>query len=223
MDKAKPTIFSGPMVKAILDNRKNQTRRVLKVSRRLRNKGWEYPIPSSGRLVIRDGYAWDDEPGRTEPLSGYLYQPGDLLWVKETCWIWGRWHRNGKTLTGRQAWRFKPIDRNILRERPLETAKRGGGDGWVYRNARFMPRWASRITLEVTGTRIERMQEISEEDAKAEGVPCKLEGSDENQWGPLALLNFGRLWTSLYPAGPKSWDANPWVVVIEFKRVEQSP
>jgi hypothetical protein len=86
-----------------------------------------------------------------------------------------------------------------------------------YRHARFMPRWASRITLEITNVRVERLQDISEADAQAEG--CRGPVSKETMWetGLVPSEAFERLWTQIN--GLDSWAANPWVWVIEFKRV----
>ncbi len=91
-----------------------------------------------------------------------------------------------------------------------------------------MPRWASRLTLDVTGVRVERLQDITEEDAKAEGVerdtePCAHGGrtcAESRCMGQTYRAGFCQLWCRLY--GPDSWDANPWVWVVEFKRAEVS-
>jgi hypothetical protein len=77
----------------------------------------------------------------------------------------------------------------------------------------FMPRWASRITLEVTGIRVERLQDISEADANAEGVKHSL----HLPGGRFARENFAHLWWTIH--GDESWDANPWVWVVEFRRL----
>jgi len=93
--------------------------------------------------------------------------------------------------------------------------------GFKRRPSIFMPRWASRITLEITGVRVERLNEISREDAKAEGLwPSPGNGLEMVNGGPYgnAQLAFRALWESIN--GPGSWDANPWVWVVEFRRVQ---
>jgi hypothetical protein len=211
--KERPIIFSSPMVRAILQGRKTQTRRVAKLN-------------LSGRVAL-GGKNWhcDDPEAR---LASPYGQPGDRLYVKEQCWIWGRWTRNGLTKTGRQKWRFIVAgDRRVIFEKPDATAKRSapeglhGKSGWVYRNARFMPRWASRITLEIVAVRIERLQDISQPDAKAEGVDGYLYARPGVPGERLLYRKaFMELWGSIN--GSKqgcSWSSNPWVWVVEFKRV----
>lgn len=227
--RERPILFSGAMVRAIIDGRKTQTRRVLKFQ----------PLYEP---ICRDDI-WSDY--HCDGFHCPYGQPGDRLWVREACWIWGRWVRNGTTKTGRQKWRFRQTGAPLVRyEKPELTIKRGGGQGWVYRHARFMPRLASRILLEVTGVRVERVQEISEADAIAEGATFLDLG--KNQWGnkldgwsmddphprdherclgtaQYAFANYinrlhgGPNWN--FKSEPSLWDANPWIWVIEFKRI----
>ena len=195
--KEKPILFSGPMVRAILDGRKTQTRRVVK------------PQPA---YVNSLGIPfW---PGGKGPVD-YRLCPhgaeGDRLWVKET-------HR------------FDGIDQRIgVREKRIEElsyrADMEGDpscDDCAWRPSIFMPRWASRITLEIVSVRVERLQDISEEDAIAEGVTVHMDAvitaaTIPGVKGP-AYLEYFDLWESIN--GPGSWDANPWVWVIEFKRIQ---
>jgi hypothetical protein len=173
--KERPILFSGPMVRAILDGRKTQTRRVVK----LRNDSCGDPImPNDPRMPC--------------PFGG----PGDRLWVKET---------HGPSAGGM-------------------VYRADGGtacpDGGKWRPSIFMPRWASRITLEVTGVRVERLQDISQADAMAEGVTQGvyrgLTGSIVATCEDQVVEGYRELWQSIN--GPGSWDANPWVWVVEFKR-----
>ena len=149
-------------------------------------------------------------------------QPGDQLWVRETC-------RAEELPDGMDGVRYL-ADHEFIALRPCECAV----DRWLDMRdygkrpspvsrvktvpAIHMPRWASRITLEITGVRVERLQEINETDASAEGVDI---------WGKGALSKDGQdadpsdkfrwLWGSIN--GPDSWSANPWVWVVEFKRI----
>ncbi|MFN8993924.1 MAG: hypothetical protein ACK5X3_09750, partial [Pseudomonadota bacterium] len=140
-------------------------------------------------------------------------QPGDRLWVRE-AWL---------TVDGESA--FYRAD-----YAPDAKGERDHGVSW--RPAMFMPRWASRIELKVTGIRVERLQDISEADAVAEGVERTVTGdgwrrycNDEQQEAAgltpcsSAIGSFQSLWESIN--GPGAWGANPWVWVVEFRRIEQ--
>lgn len=212
----RPIIFAAPMVRALLDGRKSQTRRIL---------------GKSGRCNIFEPGAWADEyvldPGNAEwRACDTPYAPGDLLWVREsfsyadylaeTVWYWA--------------------DGNIAEfdcSRPKPSI--------------HMPRWASRLTLRVTDVRVQRLQDISEEDAIAEGIyrvdptpedlangctpddfvfraPGTRQGwgrdkadRDSEQWGPDARFAFRLLWNHLH--GEDAWTVNPWVAAISFETI----
>lgn len=164
--KERPILFSGPMVRAILDGRKTQTRRVVK--------------PRQGML--------DDWTGLPCPYG----KPGDRLWVRETCYF------------------EQPHGEVIYRADPgSEKALDPEFTGLRWRPSIHMPRWASRITLEIVNVRVERLQDIRVDDARAEGVTAK--------W---PVHGFRNLWQSINGFG--SWDANPWVWVVEFRNMERS-
>ena len=186
----KPILFSGPMVKAILDGRKTMTRRVLK--------------PKKYACLISDG--WADEyvldPGNAEWLVQYLkFMIGDLLWVREE--FSGPW-----AVTGRPPSQWSTID-------PIWYWADGNpedGDWTKPKPSIHMPRWASRISLRVTAVKVERLQDISEDDAEAEG--CDFFGDQT-----LAYKGkFAALWAEIH--GPGAWDANPWVAAYSFERVK---
>jgi hypothetical protein len=167
----RPILFNAPMVRAILNGSKTQTRRVA--------------IPK--RSI---------EPMTDECPYG---QRGDRLWVREA------WTVN---LTGDPK-HGGPGTVPIYRAEHPHAADR-------WRPSIHMPRWASRITLEITAVRVERLRNISEADARAEGVTRPVPMLDDD---PSTYVDaFGDLWASIN--GPGSWDANPWVWVIEFRRVE---
>lgn len=202
--KERPILFSAPMVRAILEGRKSQTRRVVKLQPRTRA---DIGYHGAGRPFIRN-----PNPLRSNLACPYG-EPGDRLWVREA-------HR--------------------LTVCACTEACRGPGhvyyeaDGSGYQRVAceklrpgiHMHRWASRVTLEVTGVRVERLQDISEADAVAEGVESDFASPEyAAQYGALcgrqSRYGYAKLWTQINGRG--SWDANPWVWVVEFKRIEGTP
>ena len=184
--KERPIIFSAPMVMAILDGRKTQTRRIVKNAHMMTVDGEMVPIAA---------------------LCPYG-QPGARLWVREA------WGALPHMLGGFQ--------RESLRYR-ADGEYQNEHDAWRWRPSIHMPRWASRITLEITGVRVERLQDISEADAVAEG--CKsirpelmLDGLIV-RLGRSAVEEFRLAWEEIHGGG--SWEKNPWVWVIEFRKLEQ--
>lgn len=205
--KERPILFSSPMVRAILEGRKTQTRRVIadqendwaSVHPDGSGLGWIAwaPKPETAAFTVK---AYPGEDGFKCPHG----VPGDRLWVRET---WLDISEHGFDAGGGEHFYNK-------------VAYRASNDpvtnGSPWRPSIFMPRWASRITLEITGVRVQRVQEISEEDANAEGVvpavpTVKLLGEYR--------VAYKHLWDSLNAKRGYGWDKNPWVWVIEFKRV----
>ncbi len=191
--KERPILFSGEMVRAILEGRKTQTRRVVK-----KQPGGCiedcYPRP--------DGlFIWLHLPrgagvGMGNPFACPFGVPGDRLWVRETfC-----------TCTNEQGFDegFDPSIQTCFR---ADGKARCDPDEMTWTPSIYMPRITSRITLEITGVRVERVQDISNDEAKSEGC-------DD-------IFSFMELWDSLSKPGAK-WDGNPWVWVIGFKRVENA-
>jgi len=223
--KERPIIFNPEMVRALRRGRKTQTRRVVK---EVAGESWrraEYREHAGAPW--RSGWWFIAGSSSTGPVPCPYGQPGDRLYVREACWIWGRWSRNGSTKTGRQRWRFTAdSSHRVCFNKPVLTAKREAFDGhigrpgWVYRHARFMPRWACRTLLEITNVRVERVQEISSADAKAEGV--SLPASDcfkDINTGTKLRYEFEKLWDSINAARGFGWSANPYVWIIEFRKV----
>tara|TARA_R110002094_G_scaffold54390_7_gene65607 strand:- start:3252 stop:3815 length:564 start_codon:yes stop_codon:yes gene_type:complete len=186
------------MVRAILDGRKTQTRRVMKPQ-----PGNDNRIPWPGRknivINIRDD--------RVPQLCPYG-QPGDRLWVRETFRLFDS-HQECSCYDSCVCSKYngKPVYRA---DSYWDESK--------WKPSIYMPRWASRITLEVTGVRVERLQDIGEEGAKAEGVIGEDEAAAAGlTWYDKPRRAFRFLWESIN--GPGSWDANPWVWVVEFRRL----
>lgn len=220
--KERPILFSTSMVRAILEGRKMVTRRALN-DRALKNIGYGvqlgecHELPSEGPLHPNSvGYYNDFCP---------FGQPGDRLWVRET-WLpdpdadHDAWYDHTETYVswsgcGSKIDGVPPGLRN-----PGHCIYREGwdGGGLVWRPSIHMPRWASRILLEITAVRVERLQDISEEQAMAEGVGTQaIESFRANGVDRPAGFAFRDLWTSI--SGDENWTVNPWVWVVEFKRV----
>ena len=215
----KPIPFSAPMVRAILDGRKSMTRRVLKPQPY--DAGDCRAVHTGGRtwrlVVLAHAAVGDDW---TVP-----YAPGDLLWVKE-AW---RAELAFDWTPPRDIPAGKPI---YYEAAPEETTPDCAGK---LRPSRFMCRWMSRLTLEVTDVRVQRLQEISANDCLAEGIAPVARDSAQNGggvrgWGlpehgglgePTAIAAFRDLWQSIH--GENSWSTNPWVVAVSFVRPAPFP
>jgi len=228
--KERPIPFSAESVRAILDGRKTQTRRVFKfrcAPYRQHQEHFEWrqvvQIPDTFEWIF-----WDHIVPENEILTRKAYKagdgikcpygvPGERLWVKET------WRYADKLIDGYDRdcpyYLQYEADGTIYEINGYEGQEsiklwEKGGD-WStsnkfgkWRSSRFMPRWASRITLEITDVRPERLQEISEEDVIAEGYRRTAFGLEE--W-------FSGLWDTLNAKRGFGWGVNPWVFVIEFK------
>ncbi len=192
--RERPILFTGAMVRAILSGSKSQTRRVVK-----------YQAPD---LVDDDGWPLVDRSidgiGEVRAACPYGQPGGGRLYVRET---WAAPH----------AYDHLP-PRLIPRDARIHYAATEDRGGLLWRPSIHMPRWASRITLEVTGVRVELLQDISIADALAEGVDVHKDHWAKNRNHICSPVQaFADLWKSIN--GPDSWTVNPWVFVIEFKRI----
>ncbi|MDR6886087.1 MULTISPECIES: hypothetical protein [Variovorax] len=219
--KERPILFSAPMVRALLDGSKTQTRRVMARQKQhaftdytlfgqrghpddeaKRCGGWAQPW-----VAIEHAPDWPD--GKDDQcICPYARERGNRLWVRESLGYdpeWGHKWADGKYLCEVFGDAYSEDDK--MPDRGIPSI--------------HVPRRYSRIDLEVTGVRIERLQDISEADARAEGAPGYEEGvdepppSDDYQWSYRA--SFQRLWERIN--GAESWAANPWVWVVEFRRI----
>ena len=198
----RPIIFSAPMVRALLDGRKAQTRRILK-PQIVCHTG---PVPAFtwGKF---SGLYPDDWFGYGNAIDGALpCAVGDRLWVREA-------HAFMPKTAYALPKAISPADPDMAAYY-REGFDRSGKIIW--RPSIHMPRWASRITLEVTEVRVQRLQEISEEDARAEGVEAISVSDVPRQAAWSCRQDFARLWGTIH--GPGAWEANPWVAAISFKR-----
>ncbi len=213
-------------VRAILEGRKTQTRRVVKLPVKdpstgcelagcelngiLRNDERVCPYGAPGhRLWVRETWVelLHTSPATDEPLLC----EGDKLVEHATKRDDGRWNYDGRVISYRATSNVEFCDGDGCSS--PDFANKNDMPKW--RPSIHMPRWASRITLEIEAVRVERLQDISEEDARAEGCEESIDSSGD--WISMSDV-YADLWTSINGAG--SWDANPWVWVIQFRRVK---
>lgn len=201
--KERGMIFNGEMVRAILDGRKTQTRRTVK------------PQPDEDGLAKVTNGPWVDTSERNYRCP--FGAAGDRIWVRET------WAEAGASAPDLKLYRANYPEHvpSIYENVPLDEEIR-----WT--PSIHMPRTASRILLEITDVRVERLNAISEEDAEAEGIDMEALYDSQDCYDCIANHNmtgrptvtgaFKYLWESIY--GEEGWKSNPWVWVIEFKRIE---
>lgn len=236
--KELPILFSAPMIRAILDGRKTMTRRIVKSQF---NTVWGSGCPNESTFTLMNGgQRWKDAfavhvdrqtaSGHWEWLFCPYGKPGDRLYVKETFYAWGRWVTRFDPKKQRDEWHF--IDLTLESGKQYQYAEpegyqksqRGGVlPTWWKRPAIFMPRTASRITLEITGVRVERLQSIAEADALAEGIQA-LPGGGFGVNEPFSAENtaceaFRLLWDSIN-GKRASWESNAWCWVVEFNQLK---
>lgn len=230
MVKERPILFSGPMIRAILDGKKTQTRRVVKPQPEYREN---VALTGMHGTFVKGGWNLDVPAARAMFLQSCPYgKAGDRLWVRETFYCDLGMYAAGGRLP-------KEAEREVLdtlyyrangdccQQIPECQCSEVGKPKW--RPSIFMPRWASRITLEITGIRVERLQDISRADIDAEGVLATDEWIEyEADMGPLQsadahVMTPREYWADRWNRinGKKHpWDSNPWVWVVEFKQVE---
>jgi hypothetical protein len=241
----RPIIFKDDMVRAILEGRKTQTRRIMKPQPVIGDDGWfrwdghkpnsKYGAYASNQVDLKSISIFVG-------LSCPYGRPGDRLWVRETfyqpvstCLMpWGEYETS---------WRGWKEDIEYAADGKAAPTLVTSRETKVKRPSIHMPRFASRITLEISGVRVERLQDISEEDAIAEGarhfpdLPGTSPYGQDDRWSMetpdscdkclgnarMAFANYFCKITGNAPKGlhdPRPWDANPWVWVIEFRRVD---
>jgi len=225
--KQTPILFSTAMVQAILEGRKTQTRRVVKPQPDADCPPQKVPMyselePHWGKFCITDIH------GESHLLKCPYGQPGDVLWVRET------WQHT-KVLN------INPEDDNYGYVYKADRQPWEDFDGWTWKPSLFMPKEACRLFLRVTNVRVERLQDISDDDACEEGIDVKtIQNADagdyncyprnymisEKEADGWPYLNeeqyvesFATLWYSIN--GEQSWRDNPWVWVVEFERIEK--
>jgi hypothetical protein len=211
----KPILFSTPMVIALLDGTKTQTRRIVKLPHNNPLGVWEATTvggvnvkTSKGLPTVEEAAIWHTRTGDALicPHGGI----GDQLWVRET------WNHDcyPYPLSDDPLFYYRADYHDDPLGMDLELSQDGIRRKWM--PSIFMPRAASRIQLEITNVRVERLNDISEADAMEEGVSNPLIGGTYDFIGYRE--GYQRLWEAINGAG--SWDDNPWVWVVEFKRIK---
>ncbi len=229
--KERPILFSGDMVRAILDGRKTETRRVIKPQPELR--------PTDETVNIKTGSAWWWACSKAKSMIdvnqmrhfGPYGEPGDRLWVRETHVFTGGAPGSGGYRgpdgeswsvavgyiaddTTTRAWLPKGEDHD-----EYNHSRWGTGKLYKTRPSIFMPRWASRILLEVTEVKVERVQEITWEGVEDEGVEPEIYDGEAQTQNSVPM--FSVLWDSINEKRGYSWESNPWVWVVKFKVIEK--
>jgi hypothetical protein len=214
--KERPILFSGPMVRAILDGRKTMTRRMVAwpVKRwmfcddyngseidqwRLQADGWQ----GWGYVTAHNGVLAPCHP----PIICPYGKPGDRLWVREKFTVCPSVNDDFDIIYDADDALTNWRDNAHKMAYPIRDK--------TYPSI-HMPRWASRLTLEVVAVRVERVQEVTEADAWAEGVDREDQGCEF----PTGRDGFQGLWDSINSARGYEWASNPWVWVVEFRKVE---
>lgn len=210
----RPMLFSGPMVRALIEGRKSQTRRILKPQPDYRG--------GAGHYHDAEEWGWEDEDGyhvSVLDIAPNGYRVGDRIWVRE-AW---------RLMDGLDAFNSAQIAEKCAEAgykrtwAPIQYEADGERDNWIsdppfgskpgrLRSSRFMPRWASRLTLVVTDVRVQRLQEITLGDICAEGLATSIYDYAPIQRG---FEVFAALWDSLN-AKRAPWASNPWVAALSF-------
>ena len=256
--KESPIIFNPAMVEAIFPGRKTQTRRTSNLDTINKNPDlWSFiGFRACLGYPASEGYLWAGFIAKTSDCPVYIKCPfgqaGDRLWVRE-AWRVGSWDEDGNIAVDYRAGNYSSKkwiqieDPEIFEKLMIQSSDdadaakmKTDGDGWYvwepgdspcrWRPSIHMYRWASRVNLEITNIRVERVQDISEEDAEVEGVeylhpdikyPYKdyllrtLDGCS------TARESFYTLWDSINKKRGFGWDQNPWVWVVEFKKIDK--
>jgi hypothetical protein len=235
----RPILFSDAMVRAILSGAKTQTRRLVRTTRRVRGEAYAFDQDRGLEPCEIHGTPWLTERKRPEAGATLIASPygysGDRLWVRE-AWATGKsldakspadiadmcldagWDTPWAPLWYRADGAFN----RAITDPVVDFGGQGRGRPSIH-----MPRWASRLSLEVTGVRVEQLQDITEDDAFAEGI-LELDGSmDEVDLGHRAKVMgipstegrvwFAQLWDSIN-ADHAPWASNPWVWVVSFRK-----
>lgn len=212
--KERPILFSGEMVNAILDGRKTETRRVIKPQF---SQIWGQGV-RRGEDTYSIHVDIHEKDGSWKWIKSPYGRPGDRLWVRETCYLPGSGYFDESGEWRDTVFTDKSLVKYAATDEPVE--RKWFDNPYRYFPAKkpsiFMPRWASRITLEVTAVRVERVQDITDLD-------CYAEGAYHPTWTTAPgwpKAEFSRLWNEINAKRGYSWESNPWVWVIEFKRVQ---
>lgn len=240
--KFHPILFSTPLVQAILDGNKTMTRRIINNTEDHYYQSLVHHATGKHTFVLNDNYNPTDKD--VKEVKCPYGEVGDVLWVREEHYAYGIWVKNGTTKTGKQKYKFKRTGRVYYNDtypegfkfyKSLASHTKAGklpdSPSFYKRLSRFMPKKFCRIFLQIKSIKVERLQDISEADAIAEGVLEYDDGTYKNystkkglreQDGVECLLakgSFQTLWMEIN--GIENWKENPWLWVIEFQRIEK--
>ncbi len=217
MIKTTPMIFNTEMVRALLAGNKTQTRRIVK------------PQPN----LVDQWFGWivESTQKKNEGCAGWITEQGDKLYAKPPC-------NSGDLIYVRETWYQEGFHTSWSEMEPEDAVWNGsrnvkyfastlvsgthvfGMTGWRKRPSIHMPRWASRLTLKINSVRVERIQDISKDDAIAEGFDySKSESATKQGFAIGARTNFHHAWKSIYG---DSWGKNEWVWVIDFEVIHKN-
>lgn len=220
----KPILFSTPMVQAILSGSKTMTRRIIKPQPNDNGVSYMPNAPLDWEQVYKEDWKpWKFETDEGEYFSKFCPygEPGDILWVRET---WQPWLRGEGVYGWVELIKFKADGFEL----PVKHLKDYSKSGWHDRPAIYLHQKYARLFLKIKSIRVERLSNISEADAKAEGVEIIKHENGRPLYKPYGTDHYGfarpsnsfcTLWNQIN--GPGSWDINPWVWVIEFERTEK--
>ncbi|HDY87415.1 MAG TPA: hypothetical protein ENH82_04775 [bacterium] len=225
----KPILMTVEMAKATLDGRKTQTRRVCKTQSTTNEKPYLRP---DGLYI----YTLCNGVGTGYPFKCPYGKIGDRLYVRETHYRFGKWVKNGISKTGKQRWKFKATHDYDIRyyDNPPPNIRSNSYRkiGWYQRPSIFMPKWASRIKVDITDIRIGRVQDITVEDCLKEGIEMDSEYASllisqaESPYDcrakheDIEKMVFENLWDSINLKRGYGWRVNPFIWVVEFKIAE---
>jgi hypothetical protein len=210
--RERPILFSGRMVQAILEDRKTQTRRIVRGD----CQGYEKLLLDEQGLLRQGGMqeqAWT-KAGRWARCP--YGKPGDRLWVRETFYCDDCRFPGGPVEEMRELLYYRATDCDPAGRCWTGFSLETMDPPW--RPSILMPRWASRITLEILSVRVERLQDISEEDALAE-APIFTENADPSVSDSTPVCMFAHLWDGINGSAGKRWADNPWCWAISFRRL----
>lgn len=219
--KERPALFSGAMVRATLEGRKTVTRRAIKPQPPEGHKWRGWVVDSTCSKEIGSA-SWDEAGGPLRRNATYARcpygKPGDRLWVRETCFI--NDYREASVPEQERA------DCEIHYRADGIPDFEGEEELIRWRPSIHMPRWASRILLEVTDVRVERLQDISDKEIEAEGIDLDALADGQDRYdmchagsGADGRPTLRTAWRELWESTGGDWDTNPWVWVVEFKRI----
>ncbi len=228
--KETPILYSTHMVQAIMDDLKTKTRRVIKPQ----PEGTSLDDTLNGKWLKKSFGGLLLPQIKDLPMECPYGQPGDILWVRETTYLYGKWEEDGTTETGKPKYTFvwdksMPAYYEASGPKPNDIKTKKSDVGYFKRPSIFMPKEVCRLRLQVKGVRVERLQDITVEDVIAEGLPADNEIRNPDHETHESIKNWNlayaqflykKLWDGLNTKRGYGWETNPWVWVISFRKYQ---